>query len=117
MQVVRYHSLVIDAETLPKELIPIAWTSSSDTLPFLGDQKSDVILDSNGSRLNQQTYGSYFLKDFKNGNSWPSGDAEGMPSKEVLMGIKHSTRPHYGVQVYFDFLSFSFCPCSDFLFL
>lgn len=38
-KVVRYHSLVIDAETLPKELIPIAWTSSSDTLPFLGDQK------------------------------------------------------------------------------
>ncbi|KAF3966479.1 hypothetical protein CMV_009430 [Castanea mollissima] len=27
-KVVRYHSLVIDAKSLPKELIPIAWTSS-----------------------------------------------------------------------------------------
>lgn len=70
-KVVRYHSLVIDAETLPKELIPIAWASSTGTLPYL---------------------------DFRNGYSWLSGDAEKMPSKEVLMGIKHCTWPHYGLQ-------------------
>ncbi|KAJ0544836.1 putative aminodeoxychorismate synthase [Helianthus annuus] len=46
-KVVRYHSLIIDAKSLPKELIPLAWT------------------------------------------------CEGM---KVLMGIMHSTRPHYGLQ-------------------
>ncbi|KAL8093210.1 aminodeoxychorismate synthase, chloroplastic isoform X2 [Apium graveolens] len=70
-KVVRYHSLVIDAETLPKELIPIAWASSTGTLPYL---------------------------DFRNGNSWLYGDAEKMPSEEVLMGIRHCTWPHYGLQ-------------------
>ncbi|XP_021295417.1 aminodeoxychorismate synthase, chloroplastic isoform X2 [Herrania umbratica] len=63
-KVVRYHSLVIDAKTLPKELIPIAWTSSDDTLSFLETQSH-----SNGTK-----------------------------SGKVVMGIRHATWPHYGVQ-------------------
>lgn len=103
---VRYHSLVIDAETLPKELIPIAWASSTDTLPYLGNQNSDVTVDANKSRLNQQPSDRSVLEDFRNGNSWLSGDAEKMPSKEVLMGIRHCTWPHYGLQVLSYFCSF-----------
>ncbi|KAM7272945.1 hypothetical protein ACFE04_027609 [Oxalis oulophora] len=71
-KVVRYHSLVIDAESLPKEIIPIAWTSSTDTRSF--------------------------MMKLPNGSSRPvnySGDIE---KNKVLMGIMHSTRPHYGVQ-------------------
>jgi para-aminobenzoate synthetase len=37
-KVVRYHSLVIDSESLPEVLIPIAWTSTS-TLPFVGSKQ------------------------------------------------------------------------------
>lgn len=35
VQVVRYHSLVVDEDTLPKELVPTAWTCSGNTLSFL----------------------------------------------------------------------------------
>ncbi|KAJ1406414.1 Para-aminobenzoate synthase, component I [Sesbania bispinosa] len=77
--VVRYHSLVIDSESLPEELIPIAWTTSISTLPFFGSK--DPFLPKVGNEsLNQSDCG-------KTRNA------------RVLMGIKHSTRPHYGVQV------------------
>ncbi|KAL1819233.1 hypothetical protein ACET3Z_014102 [Daucus carota] len=97
-KVVRYHSLVIDAETLPKELIPIAWSSSTGTLPYLGNQNSDVTVDGYKSRLNQQPSDRSVLEDFRNGDSWLSGDAEETRSKEVLMGIRHHAWPHYGLQ-------------------
>ncbi|KAM7504443.1 hypothetical protein LguiB_003347 [Lonicera macranthoides] len=97
-KVVRYHSLVIDAESLPKELIPIAWTSSTDTLSFLGNQKSDGTGEAYDSQLNGKTSVSYFSNKFMNGNSWSSNDGKGVLSTKVLMGIMHSTRPHYGLQ-------------------
>lgn len=67
---VRYHSLVVDPKSLPKELVPIAWASSTDTLSFSGSRASDVR---------------------------PESEKR---SGEVLMGIKHSNRPHYGLQVF-----------------
>ncbi|KAL8253243.1 hypothetical protein R6Q59_036936 [Mikania micrantha] len=76
-KVVRYHSLVIDAKSLPKELIPLAWTCSNDTISFLVDKNSD--LNAYESQLDQD-------------NSLSKG------FKKVLMGIMHSTRPHYGLQ-------------------
>ncbi|KAK9075257.1 hypothetical protein SSX86_003578 [Deinandra increscens subsp. villosa] len=76
-KVVRYHSLVIDAKSLPKELIPLAWTCSTDTISSLVDHNSD--LNAYESQLDQETF-------------LPKG------FMKVLMGIKHSTRPHYGLQ-------------------
>ncbi|GMP58805.1 hypothetical protein CsSME_00022345 [Camellia sinensis var. sinensis] len=96
-KVVRYHSLIVDAESLPKELIPIAWTSSTGTLSFLGTRKSDAISDAYESPLNEQIFVNSSLRKSKNGSYWPSSDSELMSGK-VLMGIMHSTRPHYGVQ-------------------
>ena len=101
MQVVRYHSLVVDPESLPKELIPIAWTSSTTALSFLGTQKSDVTSDGYGSPLCEQISINSSSRKSKNGSSWPSIDSE-MQSEKVLMGIMHSTRPHYGLQVCFS---------------
>ncbi|XP_058770014.1 aminodeoxychorismate synthase, chloroplastic-like isoform X2 [Vicia villosa] len=40
-KVVRYHSLVIDSESLPEVLIPIAWTSTS-SLPSIGSKEMVV---------------------------------------------------------------------------
>ncbi|KAL4567539.1 hypothetical protein LXL04_023126 [Taraxacum kok-saghyz] len=75
-KVVRYHSLVIDPKSLPKELIPLAWTCSNDTISSsLVDQKFD-----------QETSQSNHVKGTP------------LPDKKVLMGIMHSTRPHYGLQ-------------------
>ncbi|XP_026458152.1 aminodeoxychorismate synthase, chloroplastic-like [Papaver somniferum] len=65
-KVVRYHSLVIDAHSLPKELIPIAWSSSANTTSFLENQK-----------VTPNSFGE---------------------NAKLIMGIRHSTRPHYGVQ-------------------
>ncbi|TXG49552.1 hypothetical protein EZV62_025427 [Acer yangbiense] len=80
-KVVRYHSLVIDAESLPKELIPIAWTSSTDALSFRDTLKFDTI-----------------STQSKNESCLPSIHSNGSQSRKVLMGIMHSSRPHYGVQ-------------------
>lgn len=108
MQVVRYHSLVIDAKSLPKELIPLAWTCSTDTVSSLVDQKS--YLDAYESQPNEETSPSSFYEDFMyGGSSLRSNSVEGMPDKKVLMGIMHSTRPHYGLQVRLDlFLRYQF---------
>lgn len=98
-QVVRYHSLVVDAKSLPNELIPIAWTSSSDLLSYLETQKSDIVLEAYESQKGQKSSFDSFSSKLKNGTSWPSRHTERMGNSKVLMGIMHSTRPHYGLQV------------------
>lgn len=97
-KVVRYHSLVIDAESLPRDLIPIAWTSSTDTLSFLRNEKPDFTLEASESLFNLQTSVSSFSKKFKNRSSWPSNYDEETHGSKILMGIMHSRRPHYGLQ-------------------
>ncbi|OMO81246.1 ADC synthase [Corchorus olitorius] len=94
-KVVRYHSLVVDPKSLPKELVPIAWTSSDDTLSFLETQKFDGIPDNYESEIQQENFDS-ILAQFKNGSCWSSN---GTKSRKVVMGIRHATWPHYGVQV------------------
>ncbi|XP_024978439.1 aminodeoxychorismate synthase, chloroplastic isoform X1 [Cynara cardunculus var. scolymus] len=79
-KVVRYHSLVIDAKSLPKELIPLAWTCSADTISSLGDQNYDF--DDHETSL----------------SSFKDGRSNCVEDNKVLMGIMHSTRPHYGLQ-------------------
>jgi para-aminobenzoate synthetase len=94
--VVRYHSLVIDSESLPEVLIPIAWTSTS-TLPFVGSKVSDKY---NGHEVqtDQSIFVDSFLPEAGNGSSNLT-DYGRTRNARVLMGVKHSTRPHYGVQV------------------
>lgn len=77
---VRYHSLVIDPETLPEELIPIAWASPTGTLPFLVSKE-------------------HILAEVQNESSNLFCQYDQTRSAKILMGIKHSTRPHYGLQV------------------
>ncbi|KAL3370873.1 hypothetical protein AABB24_007743 [Solanum stoloniferum] len=86
-KVVRYHSLVIDPKSLPKELIPIAWTSTAETLPFHGVERSNSFL--NASKENE---------DIFNGMLELSDDSKDVQGGKVLMGVMHSSRPHYGLQ-------------------
>ncbi|CAJ2629623.1 para-aminobenzoate synthase-like protein [Trifolium pratense] len=94
-KVVRYHSLVIDSESLPEVLIPIAWTSTS-TLPFVEPKVSDKY---NGHEVqtDQSIFVDSFLPEAGNGSS-KLIDYGQTRNARVLMGVKHSTRPHYGVQ-------------------
>lgn len=94
-KVVRYHSLVIDAKSLPKELIPIAWTSSGDALSFFETQKSNIMSDAYESQIGHKSSSESF-SEIKNGNCWPFVQFD--ESRRVLMGIMHSSRPHYGLQ-------------------
>ncbi|XWS66153.1 hypothetical protein CRYUN_Cryun05aG0175400 [Craigia yunnanensis] len=97
-KVVRYHSLVIDAKSLPKVLIPTAWTSSDDTLSFLESQKFDVIPNAYESERQQANFDS-ILSQLKNGSYCSPSHANGTKSRKVVMSIRHAAWPHYGVQV------------------
>ncbi|XP_039173256.1 aminodeoxychorismate synthase, chloroplastic isoform X2 [Eucalyptus grandis] len=92
-KVVRYHSLVLDAQTLPEELIPIAWTTSSDAISF----SEDNVVSPDAYAKSREGYSTLFSEK-RNENSWPFSNSEDIRSRKVLMGIMHSTWPHYGVQ-------------------
>ncbi|KAE8669207.1 Aminodeoxychorismate synthase [Hibiscus syriacus] len=95
-KVVRYHSLVIDGESLPEELIPIAWTSSDDTLSFLETQKFDAAIPNTfESERPQANFDSFSAR---NGSYWASSHVNGTKSRKLIMGIRHASWPHYGVQ-------------------
>ncbi|KAH9703654.1 Aminodeoxychorismate synthase [Citrus sinensis] len=98
-KVVRYHSLIIDADSLPKELIPIAWSNSADGFSYLGTLQSGEIPDAYQSQSRQKILLSDISTQIKNGSYRHSIYSNRM-RREVLMGIMHSTRPHYGVQMY-----------------
>lgn len=94
LQVVRYHSLVIDPESLPKELIPISWTCSTDTQSLFEVSNGSSTLDALGMVSSDSR-----SKVQKSLHGLPlNGHKKGQNGK-VLMAIMHSTRPHYGVQV------------------
>ncbi|KAG0482115.1 hypothetical protein HPP92_010199 [Vanilla planifolia] len=97
-KVMRYHSLVIAAESLPEELVPIAWTSSVRTLSLFDIKESDM---SPGSFLNQ-TNKFQSIGDLS-GDSEAAGLSDigllnDLERGKVIMGVMHSSRPHYGVQ-------------------
>ncbi|XP_075502801.1 aminodeoxychorismate synthase, chloroplastic-like isoform X3 [Primulina tabacum] len=93
-KVVRYHSLVVDQRSLPKELIPIAWASSSDTIPFLGIQNSEDFDGPEDSKVSTK----FFLTRSEKRLQWHSSSPEELQSRKILMGIMHLHRPHYGLQ-------------------
>lgn len=75
---------MIDAASLPEDLIPTAWTMLSD---------APVVDCANGS--------SSGLHD---GRFWMTGRpavSSGRSQEIVLMGMSHRNRPHHGVQVHF----------------
>ncbi|KAG4919305.1 hypothetical protein JHK85_057586 [Glycine max] len=86
-----------DSESLPEELIPIAWTSSTSTLPFIGS-KDFGKFNTHEVQPDQSIFIDPFLAKVGSGSS-NQFDYGKTRSARVLMGIKHSTRPHYGVQI------------------
>ncbi|KAF5186478.1 Anthranilate synthase component i [Thalictrum thalictroides] len=81
-KVVRYHSLIIDANSLPDEIVPIAWSYAGGTLPFHDYHKADVLNDTIGGQADDN-HSKY---------------SEETKSSKVIMAIMHSKLPHYGVQ-------------------
>lgn len=96
---VRYHSLVIDAQSLPKEIVQIAWTTSTGTHSFLESQNSDFTSDACESQIRATIGYDTFSPELNNGTSWSFSRSREVKKRKILMGIMHSTRPHYGIQV------------------
>ncbi|XP_020578441.1 probable aminodeoxychorismate synthase, chloroplastic isoform X2 [Phalaenopsis equestris] len=97
-KVMRYHSLVVAAESIPEELVPTSWITSVGTHSYFETQEYDM---SCGSFVNQ-THNFQPFGDL-------SGDLEGAglsdidilndPERsKILMGLMHCSKPHYGVQ-------------------
>ncbi|GAB4854931.1 hypothetical protein Ancab_023519 [Ancistrocladus abbreviatus] len=107
-KVVRYHSLVIDGDSLPKELIPIAWTSSNDACSFLKTSclNTDSYKKNTGEHINHESLSAYL----KVGTSLLPHHVDGLHSGKVLMGIMHSARPHYGLQFHPESVATSYGP-------
>uniref|UniRef100_A0A1J3FLP5 aminodeoxychorismate synthase n=1 Tax=Noccaea caerulescens TaxID=107243 RepID=A0A1J3FLP5_NOCCA len=95
-KVVRYHSLIIDKESLPKELVPIAWTIYNDTGSF-SDKNLCVPVSNSGRSLGDGSVISVSEK-LENRSHWSSSHVDGKQNRHILMGIMHSTFPHYGLQ-------------------
>nr|CAB3468915.1 unnamed protein product [Digitaria exilis] len=96
-KVVRYHSLVVEACSLPDDLISIAWNASPNLLSYLESDRTNTStflgsLDNNFMAIPLEHYSGGKLSSISNGNdNEPDGS-------RVIMAIRHSSRPHYGVQ-------------------
>ncbi|XP_057850165.1 aminodeoxychorismate synthase, chloroplastic isoform X1 [Cryptomeria japonica] len=101
-RVVRYHSLALDTSSLPKDLIPIAWTSHSDALNHVSDMHSSQVLkNTNPSALNGKQHkfvDEIAMSSTDSVSSGASQNADAVKDAKVLMGVMHCSSPHYGVQ-------------------
>ncbi|KAK9097503.1 hypothetical protein Sjap_023000 [Stephania japonica] len=90
--VVRYHSLAIDEDSLPDEVIPIAWSCTADALSSIENKKYGIA---------DEVLGHQYEKNKAHADveqRYSSNILERADSTKVIMGIMHATQPHYGVQ-------------------
>ncbi len=88
-RVVRYHSLVVDAASLPPALVPLAWAEGGHAAVGLeadGDAGSGG---SSGAVSGGSTIDTASGSEGGGGGGAPAG---------ALMALAHATLPHYGVQ-------------------
>lgn len=69
-----------------------------NTLSFLDTQEHHVV-PSALSQTDRLLSIGHFGSNLRDGNMWSLENSKDTENTQVLMGIMHSTRPHYGVQV------------------
>ncbi|CAN7060972.1 unnamed protein product [Brassica rapa subsp. trilocularis] len=85
-----------DKDSLPKELVPLAWTINDDTGSF-SEKRFLVPVNNSVSPPRDGSIVSVSEK-LENQSYWPSSHVDGKQDRHILMGIMHSTFPHYGLQ-------------------
>lgn len=86
----RYHSLVVDAASLPPELEPLAWTCGSSTQAVSLDQPAAVVPPADALHVHTDQPEAAAL-------AAAAAAAAGSPDS-LIMALRHRQRPHYGVQ-------------------
>lgn len=79
------------------------------THSFLDTQEPDVVPSAFGSQTDRLLSIGHFESNIRDGNLWCLENSKDMKNTKVIMGIMHSTRPHYGVQVCCIFMVLFFC--------
>ncbi|CAM6088567.1 unnamed protein product [Calypogeia fissa] len=96
-KVVRYHSLIIDATTLPECLVPTAWTVAEGGVVGL-EGWQDGFSPANSGLCRE----GLFVRQRGDSVGHPEGtlntSTDGKRATQVLMGVSHRTWPHHGVQ-------------------
>ncbi|CAN6200618.1 unnamed protein product [Urochloa humidicola] len=97
-KVVRYHSLVIEAGSLPDDLISVAWTASPNLLSYLESDRTNVSTFLGSLDKNFMTIPLEHCIDGGEPSNVNNGNVSESDGSRVVMAIRHSSRPHYGVQ-------------------
>ncbi|KAG6552119.1 hypothetical protein Mapa_006428 [Marchantia paleacea] len=106
-KVVRYHSLMVDASTLPEDLIATAWITSSKECESVSDGLNTssiaTLTESQVAWRSKETHGySNFFEDNTSNSQTILKDSfqesSDKRTAKVLMGISHRHWPHHGVQ-------------------
>uniref|UniRef100_A0A0D9WTR2 aminodeoxychorismate synthase n=1 Tax=Leersia perrieri TaxID=77586 RepID=A0A0D9WTR2_9ORYZ len=97
-KVVRYHSLVIEADSLSEDLESIAWTASPKMLSYLESDKPDITSSTFWGSLDNLLITNLSECSTSDGKVPSINNASEVDGYRVLMGVRHCTRPHYGVQ-------------------
>ena len=79
----------MDEDSLPHELVPIAWTTSESVVSLTETQEASRKPNFSQNPKHRPPFGDCFSTDLEKGRE----------REKILMGIMHSKRPHYGVQV------------------
>ena len=96
-EVVRYHSLVVDATSLPECLEPIAWTCGGHHAVQLDKDQKGL----GGFQASLSAESSVDSRSSIEGSRREPGfetGAGGIIAQPLIMAIAHRSRPHFGVQ-------------------
>ena len=95
----RYHSLVVDRESLPGCLEVIAWTTGSHHAVVLPNNGGSACMSDGGDAARcEDVGGGCSSSSSSGGGASRGGYGTACEAEGLIMALAHRTRPHYSVQ-------------------